>query len=137
MKNLLSSFTIICLLFFATSCGIEDKLEDSLIDLSGNWTGEGYQCPAGTFQTQQIRIEHDIDSDWIVAMKITGNACVPANDTTFAGWYNGIASEFRPDFQTGMPGNPSCCWVNSTIQVIDETSIKDIDEFPGLEFTKN
>ena len=89
---------------FSQSLTLAEKIFEQC-DFSGIWLGIGYQCPAGTLHNERVTITHD--GDKISAIKIDGDDCVTAGQTTFTGTYNSFARNFGVTWATGLPGNPN------------------------------
>lgn len=110
IQILILSLSIICCL---TSCGEDELSEENnmspTIDLTGNWTGENYECDF-IFFDEQISIVHDLGTGSVIATKIDGDSCVRAGDITFTGIYDGKASAFRVQFRWGTPDDPNSGW---------------------------
>lgn len=70
------------ILFFRTST---DDLAN--VDISGEWMGWGYTCGSSTRTTQTI--DFIVDGDDVTAVKITGDDCIAAGETTWEGSRNG------------------------------------------------
>jgi len=141
LKISLFSLLLISLFLFVSCEDVtpNEPEEEGPINLSGEWTGDNYECPLGiTLQVAQITIAHDLETGSVVAVKLTGDDCVPGGDTTFVGTYMGEPStSFSVDFNMGTPDNPSCCTEFSSIRVVNSTTMEDLFVFPFLEFTKN
>ena len=87
-------------------------------DLSGIWESSDYQCPFGTFHTEQISIIHTNNN--LVARKITGDPCVPAGDITFEGSFSEDTNSLL--MTVGLPPEPSSGKIPVQISLIDHNS---------------
>lgn len=101
--------------------------------LKGTWIGENYQCPRGTFHQERIYI--DVTNNSLLAIKIDGDACVPALQETFSGTTPALVSpgtSFPVTWVTGFPGNPMSGKRSSTLKVINMNTF----ESDGVKFTR-
>lgn len=101
MKNilLLSLITILML----SSC----SKEDPVIDLTGEWTGTGYECPATVFHDEIVNVEHDLTTGLFVGTLITGNPCMNEGAKSFEGFYDGSEKSIRVIAVAGSAEAPS------------------------------
>ena len=89
-------------------------------DLTGIWESSDYQCPFGTFHTEQISIIHTNNN--LVARKITGDPCVPAGDITFEGSFSEDTNFLL--MTVGLPPEPSSGKIPVQISLIDHDSFR-------------
>ncbi len=142
MKNLIFYVILFISVFMLSSCEEDDEPDaENLIDLTGEWLGVGYQCPAGVSHDESIKITHNLATGEIIALKITGDDCVTAGHITFSGNFDGKLNsspqetQFNVVFITGTPSNPNSSSTTSTLKVIDENQFRDI-AFEGVVFNR-
>lgn len=139
MKNFIPIIFISLFFLVQYSCEEEEQTpneEEMLIDLTGEWIGEGYDCPWGVKHDERISIEHNLETGEVIAEKITGDDCVTAGHKTFEGIYDGESPRFDVNFVTGLPTNPNSSSAQSTIEVINSKLMKDVGVY-GIVFTKD
>ncbi|TXI29125.1 MAG: hypothetical protein E6Q60_05635 [Nitrosomonas oligotropha] len=74
MKKIRSPFLFFCAFFLPVSYV-------NAVDISGIWTSDDYQCPAGVKHTEKIKIEkHD---SVFTAIKLQGDDCINTGYLTF------------------------------------------------------
>ena len=57
--------------------------------------GMGYACTKPNENlTEQVRIDHNLETGFITGIKITGDPCIAAGEQTFFGDYDGKTSSF-------------------------------------------
>ena len=136
MKKIISIFSILISFSLATSCGKEraNPKEEKLIDLSGVWIGEGYQCPSGVTHVEKINITHDLQTGKVVAIKTVGDDCVTTGNKTFDGIFDGKSLSFKVTFVTGNATNPNSSTTTSSIDIINSKLMEAL--FEGIVFTK-
>ncbi len=145
MKKLLSIILITVIIFISISCSKEEMNpeQENIVDLSGEWLGEGYDCPWGVQHNERISIEHNLETSEVVATKITGDDCVTAGNITFTGDFNGKINLEQPEarfdvqFITGEPSNPNSSTATSTLEVVNNNLLRDIGGFEGIIFTRD
>ncbi len=95
------------------------------LDLSGTWVGENYTCYGNFGQLVQIRetIRIEQTGNSIVATKITGDACVPAGNRTFAGTLNANAKTANITWTTGLPRRPASSQARGSLTIIDHNTM--------------
>ena len=141
MKNLIILSTILFFAISFTSCVKKSQSEDEIINLTGTWLGEGYQCPTGTLHNETIDITHNLTTGEVVATKITGDACVTAGNITFTGNFDGIFRTSLSDnlfdvtFVAGSQGLPNSTTLESSIEVVNSNLLRDV-ALEGIVFTK-
>lgn len=102
------------------------------IDLTGNWTGEGYGCERGGL-VEKIQIT--VNGNYLVAKKITGDNCVPAGNITFQGTLPELISEgssFPVSWTVGTPTNPAS---GKTVQDLTVLNTNSFSSY-GVKFTR-
>lgn len=88
-------------------------------DLVGLWEASGYGCEGKTNLTEIIQIY--LKGDKLVAVKVTGDNCVPRGEVTWEGTLNGNTITGRG--HVGYPGGP-LSWINTSLKVIDKDNIQ-------------
>lgn len=144
MNRLIFVLTLLILAIFITSCEKEEEPQpeqENLVDLTGEWLGKGYQCPAGVKHDEMIEISHNLETGEVVATKITGDDCVTAGNITFTGIFDGRLNPSFPEtrfnvtFVTGSPSFPNSSSISSTLEVVNSNMFRDI-AFEGAVFTR-
>ncbi len=143
MKNALMFLAILGVVLLFHSCEKEEPRpqDETIVDLTGEWLGKGYQCPAGVKHDEIIEIKHNLETGEIVATKITGDNCVTAGNTTFTGIFSGKLNSSYPEtrfnvtFVTGSPSFPNSSSTPSTLEVVNSNLFRDI-AFEGAVFTR-
>ncbi len=92
-------------------------------NLTGLWTSNQYQCPAGQFNTETVKVEQQGQN--ISALKITGDYCVPAGNMAFEGSLSGNSGSLR--CTVGSPQNPASAVIQGTLNIIDANSFQACD----------
>ena len=92
--------------------------KSATVNLSGTWESQDYQCPFGTYNLEIIQIQHT--NGQIIAKKVTGDPCVPAENVTF----QGIVSKDQNSvaFTVGTPADPAWNSVDVKLTLIDENA---------------
>ena len=126
MKNLiLSNIVFVFMAITFHSCQVNTPTQtNNSRNLSGTWTGVGYQCPWGTFHNEIIDIQQR--GNQLVATKITGDECVTAGNITFKATYN--QNPFSATFAGGLPHNPNSASSEYQLTVVhpDTIVVKDL-----------
>ena len=127
MRHLLLSFIISISLILIFSCGsdeenIVDDPECIPIDLSGDWLGKGYRCQMN-FTHETIAIQHNLMTEDVMAIRVTGDSCVLAGDVNFTGKYDGCTETFDILWIRGTPQNPSSDTEGRSVRVFNDSSM--------------
>ena len=80
--NSLRSFSLFFLIASFYSCSTS-----SFDNIEGKWIASGYNCEDLTGLSETIEIVKN--GDELLAIKLTGDKCIPAGDTTWHGSING------------------------------------------------
>ena len=136
MKNVFLIFISLGLIL--TACSKEEEVtEEQLIDLTGEWTGNGYECPKGTFHDEIVDITHDLSTGVFAATKITGDDCVLAGEITFSGNFDGKEKSLRMNAIGGSAADPSSVRVNGTMVIINSDSFSATALGTTVQFVRN
>ena len=110
--------------------------ESELIDINGEWLGQGYACETIKY-TEKISISHDLKDGKVTATKITGDPCVPAGYVTFFGNYDGKTSSFEVTWYGGSPHNPASATDEGSVDIINSelmhVNLHDIHIFTKID----
>jgi len=115
--------TRVVILAFCTFVAFKSQAND----ISGIWSSNDYQCPSGTFHNERFRIEKI--GTVFVAVKLSGDSCVPTGAVTFFWDTNSNICRFVLGTLTVPASTLSS---QCTINVIDSQNIA-VD---GISFTK-
>jgi hypothetical protein len=107
---------------------------------SGRWIAEGYECPQGTYFTEEVSIV--VDGDSLVATKVDsrGDRCVPSGSRTFYGEIpHNISrgSSFEVTVVLGSPDNPASSTAPSQLTIVDANTFRTQWENEGVIFRRN
>lgn len=91
---------------------------------SGNWVADSYQCPKGTFRTEQVLVT--VDKNFVEGVMVDGNPCIPAGNRAFAVRLNVGAVTSNQNFQAtlyfGTPQNPSAGGTVINMKIVDQNT---------------
>ena len=94
------------------------KSEIKAADLIGIWDAKGYGCSV-SIPLEKIRI--DIKEGKLVAVKMTGDDCVPAGEITWEGTLKGNIISAKGHVSSGPKTN--MYWIETTITVVDRNKL--------------
>ena len=128
-RNQLSGVLILAFLLVLAPLGCGEEEEDNtneeygeIVDLSGTWVAEGYDCPPDFNAAELIEIE--ISGDDLLANKTVGDECVPTGmDTLRATLPDEVRVGMTLDTESQVSTGSSFEWVDSEVEIIS------VDEF--------
>jgi hypothetical protein len=105
------------------------------INLTGVWLADGYECYSRTgkrvrLPIKRVSVSH-VGED-LTAVKIDGDACVPAGVPTFWGRLPRDSRRAVVTWTTGSPMRPASGTVRGTLKIIDRDHFRS-DDFPTGE----
>lgn len=124
VKNITAVFLLLAFasLTGCESCEKEDRTPGDFSYLNGKWIGSGYQCN-GLEPDEEVTITWTPVSG-IVAVKLTGDACVNAGSVTFRGNYDFQAEQFNITWTTGNASCAGCYTAPGTLKIIDDDTLE-------------
>jgi hypothetical protein len=87
------------------------------INLTGVWDSDDYECPYGTKHTERVSISHSGED--LIAIKITGDDCVPAGFETFRGRLPSGSQVAAITWTAGQPKEPASATLPGFLKIID------------------
>ena len=93
------------------------------IDITGQWMSSDIQCPAGTNNSELLTVVSMADQ--VMAVKVSGDACVPAGYKLFQGTVNGKVGTVT--CFGGTPSLPLSASTQGVFFILDANTIKVCD----------
>jgi len=93
------------------------------IDITGQWMASDIQCPAGTNNSELLTVVSMADQ--VMAVKVSGDACVPAGYKLFQGTVNGKVGTVT--CFGGTPSLPLSASTQGVFLILDANTIKVCD----------